>query len=124
MRNILNLIITFAIFYVGDKYFTDYIHFSDMKTMILSTALMFVIGWIFGRLLLLSFLLIPVGIGCLTSVLLILMAFVLTPIKLALIDTYVPGAEINGFWTYVIITVALSVFTIKSKSSDTTTESK
>ncbi|NEN81843.1 MULTISPECIES: phage holin family protein [Paenibacillus] len=113
MRNLLNLLVTFLVFWCGNHYFNQYISISDTKTLIIATVLMFVISFIYGFLLTISFISIVVGIGCLTTPLLIVASLVLTPIKLWLLDRYLTGFEIHGFWTYVILTIVLSVFTVK-----------
>ncbi|WP_171687637.1 phage holin family protein [Paenibacillus planticolens] len=116
MRNILNLLVTFLVFWCGSQYFNPYISISDTKTLIFATVLMFVISFIYGLLLTISMLSIVIGIGCLTTPLLVAASLVLTPIKLWLLDKYLPGFEIHGFWTYVILTILLSIFTVKVTS--------
>ena len=113
MRVILNLLLTFTVFWIGTTYFNENIYIEDTKTLIVATLIMFGISILFTWLFALSILLIPVGIGCITSIILFIFAFVLTPIKLLLLDRYLPGFEINGFWTFVILTIILSIFTIK-----------
>ncbi|WP_159883292.1 phage holin family protein [Paenibacillus puerhi] len=116
MRNLLHLLATFLVFWIGSQYFSSYISISDTQTLVLATVFMFVISFVYGLLLTISVLSILVGgIGCLTTPLLILASLVLTPIKLWLLDRYLPGFEIHGFWTYVILTIALSIFTAKVK---------
>jgi len=117
MRNILNAILTFLVFWVGNEYFKEYIFISDTKTMIIATLLMIAIGYLFSLLMVTSVLAIPLGIGCLTTIILFFVAIVLAPIKLWLLDKYLIGFDINGFWTYVVLTAVLSIFTIKFKSS-------
>ncbi|KRF09919.1 phage holin family protein [Paenibacillus sp. Soil787] len=116
MRNILNLLVTFLVFWCGSYYFNPYISISDTKTLILATVLMFVISFIYGFLLTVSMISMVVGIGCLTTPLLVVASLVLTPIKLWLLDKYLTGFEIHGFWTYVILSIILSIFTVKVKS--------
>lgn len=118
MRSTLNLLITFLVFWFGSHYFNEYISISDTATLILATVLMFVISFIYGFLLAASMISIVVGIGCLTTPLLIAASLVLTPIKLWLLDMYLPGFEINGIWTYVILTIILSIFTVKVKRNN------
>jgi hypothetical protein len=64
MRNILNLGVTFGLFWIGSSYFSESITISNTKTIILASILMFVIGYGFSKLLTVSLLLIPLGIGC------------------------------------------------------------
>lgn len=116
MRNLFNLLLTFGVFWVGNEYFKEYISISDTKTLIIATLLMVAIGYLFGLLMAVSVLTIPIGIGCLTTIVLFFVAIILTPIKLLLLDKYLVGFDINGFWTYVILTCVLSIFSIKTKS--------
>ncbi|SEB92131.1 phage holin family protein [Paenibacillus sp. GP183] len=116
MRNILNILVTFFVFWFGSQYFNQYISISDTKTLILATVLMFVISFIYGFLLTVSMISIVIGIGCLTTPLLVVASLVLTPIKLWLLNKYLTGFEIHGFWTFVILTIVLSIFTVKVKS--------
>lgn len=119
LRNLINLVVTFAVFWVGSQYFSEYLSISDTKTLIIATVFMFVIGYIFRLSFLLSVLTIPLGIGCLTTIILFFAAIVLTPIKLWLLDKYLTGFAIHGFWTYVVITVVLGIFSIKAKTTKT-----
>ncbi len=120
MRNVLNLILTGVVFWIGNEYFNEYISISNNKTLIIATLLMVAIGYLFGLLMTASFLTIPLGIGCITTVVLFLVAIVLTPIKLWLLNKYLVGFDINGFWTYVVLTAILSIFSIKTKSNENT----
>lgn len=120
MKNLFNLLLTGGVFWVGNKYFSEYISIVDMKTLMIATLLMVGIGYLFGLFMLTSVLTIPLVVGCFTTVILFLMAFILTPIKLWLLDTYLIGFNINGFWTYVVITAILSIFSIKSKKENKT----
>jgi len=122
MRNILNLILTFSVFWIGNEYFKEYLSISDTRTIIIATLLMVAMGYLFSLLMVASVLTIPIGIGCLTTMLLFLVAIVLTPVKLWLLDSYLLGFYINGFWAYVVLTAILSIFTIKAKSSNNKTK--
>jgi len=118
MRNLFNLILTGIVFWVGNEYFKEYISIVDDKTIIISALLMFGISYLFRYLILASILTIPIGIGCLTTIVLFFVAIVLTPIKLWLLDKYLPGFCINGFWTYVVLSGLLSVFSFSVKTEN------
>jgi len=118
MRNLFNLILTGIVFWVGNQYFNEYISIVDDKTLIISALLMFGISYLFRYLMLASVLTIPIGIGCLTTILLFFVAIVLTPIKLWLLNKYLPGFCINGFWTYVVLSGLLSVFSFSVKTEN------
>ncbi|TXK83460.1 phage holin family protein [Paenibacillus sp. N3.4] len=117
MKNILNFLVTVLVFWIGNEYFSSYISISDTKTLILASILMFLISFIYSLIMAASVLSILVGIGCLTTPLLILASLILTPIKLWLLNTYLPGFHIHGLWTYVIMSVVLSIFTVKARSN-------
>lgn len=115
MRNILNFLVTFLVFWIGNEYFNPYLSITDTKTLLIASLLMFLISLLFSLAMVMSVMLITVGIGCLTTPALMLASIVLTPIKLWLLDKYLYGFEIHGLWTYVILTSVLSLFTVKVK---------
>ncbi|MEK8127145.1 phage holin family protein [Paenibacillus filicis] len=116
MKNVLNFIVTVLVFWIGKEYFSEYVSITDTKTLLIASVLMFVISFLYGLAMVFSLLLIPVGIGCLTTPALMLASLILTPIKLWLLNQYLGGFAIHGFWTYVVITIVLSMFTVKVKS--------
>ena len=118
MRNILNLLLTFGVLWLGNSFFNDSVQISDTKTMVIASLIMFGISMAYGILLLFSASLIPIGVGCFTTVILFVVGIGLTPIKLLLLNKYLEGFTISGFWTYVLITVCLSIFTINFKSNE------
>ncbi|MNK38838.1 hypothetical protein D3C87_574360 [compost metagenome] len=77
---------------------------------------MFAIGMVYAVVLIVSLLAIPLGVGCITSIPLIIGALFITPLSLWLLDKYMPGVEVNGFWTYVVITLVLSMFRVQLKA--------
>ncbi len=115
MRNILNFLVTFLVFWIGNEYFYPYLSITDTKTLLIASLLMFIISLLFSLAMVMSVMMITVGIGCLTTPALMLASIVLTPIKLWLLDKYLYGFEIHGWWTYVILTLVLSLFTVKVK---------
>ncbi|MET3847807.1 phage holin family protein [Paenibacillus sp. OAE614] len=115
MRNILNFLVTLLVFWIGNEYFNPYLSITDTKTLLIASLLMFIISLLFSLAMVMSVMLITVGIGCLTTPALMLASIVLTPIKLWLLDKYLYGFEIHGWWTYVILTLVLSLFTVKVK---------
>ncbi|GIP36425.1 phage holin family protein [Paenibacillus sp. J2TS4] len=112
MRHLVNLLVTLAVFWVGNEYFHEYISIADTKTLIFAAILMFIIGYLFTLLMIFSVASIAVGVGCLTTPVLLLASLVLTPIKLWLLDHYLAGFNIHGFWTYVILTIVLAIFSV------------
>ena len=116
--NLFNLLLTGLVFWVGNEYFNEYISIINTKTLIISALLMFGISYLFRYLMLASVLTIPIGIGCLTTIILFFVAIVLTPIKLWLLDKYLSGFYINGFWTYVVLSGILSIFSFSVKTEN------
>ncbi len=108
-------LVTLLVFWAGNEYFSQYVSVADTKTLLIASVLMFIISFLYGLALVFSVILIPLGIGCLTLPALMLAALVLTPLKLWLLNQYLPGFEIHGFWTYVILTIVLSIFTVEVK---------
>ena len=123
MKKIFNALVTFGILWLGNEYFHEYIAVKDIKTLIIAVALIFTFDYIYGLLIAASFFTIPIGVGCLTMMVLVLAAFILTPLKLYLLDVYLAGFDIHGFWTYLILTGVLSVFTLGSTSKSSSEKS-
>lgn len=122
MRRIFNLFMIGLIFWIGSTYFSEYLFIADMKTLIIATLFMYVLGVIYGSLMVVSVLAITIGIGCFTTIVLILGAFILTPLKLWLLNEYLIGFNIyGGFWTYVVLTLVIGLFTIQAKTTTKTT---
>ena len=117
MKTILNFFLILLVFYIGNKCFPEYIYIEDTKTLIIATLFMFVLSWLYGLLLLTSVLSIIAFVGCLTTPILILFGIFLTPIKLLLLTNFLPGFTIHGFWTYVLLTVCLSIFSFSTSKS-------
>lgn len=124
MRNVINFIFTFLVLWAASNYFGDYVHIQDTGTLILATFLMFVMAYILGYALVFSILLIPIGIGCLTTIFLFVVALLFVPIRLYVLDAYLPGFDINGFWTYVALSISLMFFSVKYDQSTTESSSR
>lgn len=124
MRKIINLLLTGLVLWLGNKYFNDYIRIDSERNLIIATLLMFGIdilyGWLVGVFTLTS----VIAIGCLPLILSIIVAPFLTFIKLYYIDKYLPGFDLNGFWTYVILFVALSAIHLEVKVTTSNIENK
>ncbi|MNB72136.1 Membrane protein of unknown function [compost metagenome] len=120
-RNLINFLITGLIFWVGMTYFPEYVHIQDIKTLFLATIFMFVIGYVVQWLTMISFGLIAVGIGCITSIIMMGINIFIIPFKLWILTKYLPGFEVHGFWTYLVITVILMMFSVKARRQQTTT---
>jgi hypothetical protein len=110
IRNIINFFVIAALFFLGNKYYPEYIYAQDTKTLIIATITMFVIGIVAGLLVIALFIALP-PIGCLSVIALIF----IVPIQLALTSYYIDGFEVNGFWTYVFLWFVISICTVRVK---------
>ena len=117
MKKIIDFILIFIVFWIGNEYFSQSISIKDIQTLIIATLFMFLIGWLYCLLFIISTVSIGCLIGCLTTPILYLGLFILTPIKLWLLTKYLPGFEVHGFWTYVLLTVTFSIFSSVTQSS-------
>lgn len=116
MRTILNMMVTFWMLYFGDKFFPNHIQIDSTNTMVLAVFWMLVISIIYRIALGLSVLLIPVGIGCLTIIPVLVVGLLLVPFELYMLDKYLAGFTINGFWTYIIFGLVYSALHVSSSS--------
>lgn len=108
IRNIVNFFVILALFFIGSKYFPEHIYAQDTKTLIIATLTMFIVGIIAG-IIVIGLLAIVPPIGCLAAIALIF----IVPIELILTSHYINGFEINGFWTYVFLTLVISLFSVR-----------
>ena len=116
MRRIMNFLLTMFVLWFSSENFTS-VYINSTKTLILATVLMFAISIIFGYIVMLSVLLTPILIGCLPLIISIIIAPFMTIIELLLLDKYLVGFHIQGFWTYVLISVVLSIFSVRVSAS-------
>lgn len=107
----------FTMLYLGRGFFPNHIQIDSTETMVLAVFWMLVIGLLYACALTLSALLIPVGIGCLTTIPLLIIGFLLIPFELYMLDKYLVGFNINGFWTYIIFGLVYGALSIKSKNN-------
>ena len=119
MKNLANFIITLGVFYLGNRYFNEYISIADNKTLLIAAASMLIMNVLFGLLMMTSMMSIFVGVGCITTPILILAMFMLTPIKLLILSIFLPGFSIHGFWIYVLLSLILGIFSLKTQTKTT-----
>lgn len=119
MRRIINFLLTLAVFWAASNWFGQYVHIEGTQTLILAALFMevanVILGFVFLGLMLTS--IIPV-VGCFTILAIFCLAFVVTPIKLWLLCTYLPGFSINGLIAYVLLTIAIGIFSIEIKNTN------
>lgn len=125
MKKIINFLLNIFVLWGASKLLTNTVQFSSNTAIVLSALTMFIMGWLLMAallpLLLGSGLLLSVnngkaqGAGCLTFILIFTIALISTPIRLWLTGLIVPGFTIHGFWTYVLISVALCIFNLSDK---------
>lgn len=110
IRNIVNFFVIAALFFLGNKYYPEFIYAQDTKTLIIATLTMFVIGIVAAIVVLILCIVVP-PIGLIS---IIAMIFIV-PIQLMLTSHFIDGFEINGFWTYALLTFVISMFTVRVK---------
>jgi hypothetical protein len=74
---------------------------------------MFVLNYLYSLFMISSVITSVIGIGCLTFIIGIILGVIFTPVKLLVLDHFLPGFNIDGFWTYVFLTVVLNILMIK-----------
>ncbi len=119
MRKISKLVIIYAMFWIGMTYFPNNVQIDGMQTLLTVSIIPFVLNVLYGWILMISALTTPLFVGCLPLILCVFLAPVLNLIELLLMDRFINGFNIVGLWTYIILFVVMSTFTIKSKTSNT-----
>ena len=119
MRKILKFIVTYAMLWVGMTYFPSNIQITGIETLILVSVIPIVFDMLYGWVLMISALTTPMVVGCFPLIMCVILAPALNLIELLLMDRFIDGFDIIGVWTYIILFVVMSTFTIKIKTSDT-----
>lgn len=120
MIRIINFGLTFGTLYFANQFFPESVFIKDINTVLLATVIMFAVSYLSGWLVILSGCLIPVGLGCLTIIPSLFLAFLSTPIALWLIDKNVNGFDINGFIPFILLWITIGVFSLSFKKAETT----
>lgn len=116
MRNIINLLLTMLVLWIGTNYFHQYIQIDSNQIIVIVSLLMFAFDMIYGWILMLSAISSTVLIGCVPFILGVIAMPFLDFIKLYILTKNLNGFVINGFWTYVILVLILSMFKLEIKS--------
>jgi hypothetical protein len=120
MRKILNYLLTVLVLFVGWKISPTTIVFASTGSIFITALVMWLISLAF------ILLIVPLiigaalgdGLGGLIILITIGIALLAVPIELCIADALLTGFAIHGFWTYVLTTLALFIFTIEKSSSD------
>ena len=107
MRNIINMIIKIAIIWGAAWMFPEYVKIQDTRTIVLTVIMM-------GVLILAALPGNGVGIG-IAMLITIIMALASGIIQLMAAVHFVPGFEIHGKLTYIILALLMAVFSIEEK---------
>ena len=115
MRNIINMIIKIAIIWGAAWMFPEYVKIQDTRTMVLVVATLLIASIVLtvimmGVLILAALPGNGVGIG-----ITIIMALASGIIQLMAAVHFVPGFEIHGKLTYIILALLMAVFSIEEK---------
>lgn len=117
MRNIINMIIKIAIIWGAAWMFPEYVKIQDTRTMVLVVATLLIASIVLtvimmGVLILAALQGNGVGIAMLIT---IIMALASGIIQLMAAVHFVPGFEIHGKLTYIILALLMAVFSIEEK---------
>lgn len=119
MRNIINMIIKIAIIWGAAWMFPEYVKIQDTRTMVLVVATLLIASIVLtvimmGVLILAALPGNGVGIG-IAMLITIIMALASGIIQLMAAVHFVPGFEIHGKLTYIILALLMAVFSIEEK---------
>lgn len=114
MRNIINMIIKIAIIAGAAWLFPEYVQVQDTKTLIQIAIVTIVASVILAVLMLAIFALTAImGAGCLGIILTIAIALASGIITLMAAVYFVPGFEIRGTVTYIVLAILIAVFSLE-----------
>ena len=99
MRNIINMIIKIAIIWGAAWMFPEYVKIQDTRTMVLVVATLLIASIVLTVIMLIT----------------IIMALASGIIQLMAAVHFVPGFEIHGKLTYIILALLMAVFSIEEK---------
>lgn len=119
MRNIINMIIKIAIIWGAAWMFPEYVKIQDTRTMVLVVVTLLIASIVLtvimmGVLILAALPGNGVGIG-IAMLITIIMALASGTIQLMAAVHFVPGFEIHGKLTYIILALLMAVFSIEEK---------
>jgi hypothetical protein len=117
MRNIINMIIKIAIIWGAAWMFPEYVKIQDTRTMVLVVATLLIASIVLTVMGVLILAALPgngVGIG-IAMLITIIMALASGIIQLMAAVHFVPGFEIHGKLTYIILALLMAVFSIEEK---------
>ena len=117
MRNIINMIIKIAIIWGAAWMFPEYVKIQDTRTMVLVVATLLIASIVLTVIMMGVLILAPgngVGIG-IAMLITIIMALASGIIQLMAAVHFVPGFEIHGKLTYIILALLMAVFSIEEK---------
>lgn len=128
MKRLLQLLVVSCTFYIGMIYFPEYIFINSMQTMIITSVLMVIFNSFIA--LVLDLIIksmqnmvdnqeMSIGgvLGCLSLFIIIPTAILNTPIRLWILEGIFDGFKINGFWTYILLSILFVVFSIKKSEN-------
>ena len=120
MKNIINAFLFGGILYFGNMLFPEYISVSGINALIIGVLVFFAIDYVYSIVAtLITAVVAALGAGAvvLVAISIIITALIYAPLKLYLISTYVPGIYFSGIITYVLLTVAVSMFSLNVKTN-------
>ena len=112
MKQIANFLLAGIVLWLAALWFPAYVGIADFKTLVIATILLFVaeIIVVIGIFIVIVVMaLMSNWTGVITGVVAVFFAEI---IALSLLDAWMPGLTIVGFWTKFLLAVALSIFRI------------
>ena len=117
MKRIIGVLMTFLVFFGAWKLFPEYVCCKDLKTLIISVLIFYIVATIIGIIFvgIISFLSSTDinAIVCIIIGILEIIAFVFIPLFIT--GVLVPGFLINGIITYILLMAAIALLTPSGK---------
>ena len=126
MKKLIQLGTILGVFYIGNEYFNEYVNIGSIQTLIITSVLMVIASTIYGGVITsISKKLIEMVskgdnetagcLGCLLVFIIVPSILIWTPLRLFILEAIFNDFIINGFWTYVLISLILIVFNLNKK---------
>lgn len=120
MKKIINFALALLIFWCASHWFGDYVQIDGIEGLILTTLIWWISGYAIMAICILC--LVPALAGNFGKV--VAMAAIVTiiifssVIRLYLMQRFYSGFAINGGWTYILLALTLSIFSLGEKKKD------
>lgn len=117
MKRVIDALMTFLVFFGAWKLFPEYVCCKDLKTLIISVIVLYIISFIGAFIIFAGTLLASIKVRSTACTIIYLLLLIVYSFLTLLITTMlVPGFSINGVVTYILLIFATSLLTPSSKS--------